>query len=80
MQTNEAINLLYERIVMLEREYNKERDRADRAEKIISVLVDDMGGEVEIPVGRIETASQVLIDQDGEGRDDELTITVLYPS
>jgi hypothetical protein len=27
---NEATQLLYERIVMLEAEYNKERDRADR--------------------------------------------------
>jgi hypothetical protein len=32
MQTDVAISLLYDRIVMLEREYNKERDRADRAD------------------------------------------------
>ncbi len=51
-----------------------------RLRAIISVLVDDLGGDAVIPVGRIVTASAIALEQDGEGRDDELMITVLYPA
>ena len=48
--------------------------------KIIGVLVEDAaGGQVIIPIERLESASDIDIQTSGDGQDDELTVYSLYP-
>ena len=71
--------LLYNRIEMLEAEYNKERDRADRAEAVLSILIDTVaGGEVITPNSWLRTAKPLQYYSSGDGRDDDLTVVVVY--
>jgi hypothetical protein len=49
-----------------------------RLRAIIGALVEDMGGEAFLWVGKLAGAPTIEIRQEGEGRDDEITITCLY--
>jgi hypothetical protein len=61
MQTDVAISLLYERITMLETEYNKERDRADAAQADLLRVAQAADAEARQQRGALRAALQSIL-------------------
>jgi hypothetical protein len=76
----ERIDILATMVQTLRAELAQVTAERDMLNKLISTLVEDAaGGEAFITVGDLSEAKPIDIIQDGEGRDDEITVRVVYP-